>query len=97
MLMAQLDATDTAPPVRDGQHDFDFEIGTWKTHVTRLQRPLTGSVSWTDYEGTTIVSKIWNGRANVAEVEADSPAGANGTSFGPTHDRRLQEWPRQVL
>ena len=22
-------------PVRDGQHDFDFEIGTWKTHLRR--------------------------------------------------------------
>jgi hypothetical protein len=28
---------------RDGQHDFDFEIGTWKTHLSRLQHPLTGS------------------------------------------------------
>jgi hypothetical protein len=61
--------------VRDGQHDFDFEIGTWKSHVTRLQRPLTGSTSWTEYEGTTVVSKIWNGRANIAELEADGPAG----------------------
>ena len=24
---------------RDGQHDFDFEIGTWKTHLTRLVHP----------------------------------------------------------
>jgi len=30
---------------RDGQHDFDFEIGTWKTHVKRLLRPLTGSTT----------------------------------------------------
>ena len=75
MLPAQGDATARAPTVRDGQHDFDFEIGTWKTHVTRLQHPLTGSTSWTEYEGTTVVSKIWNGRANLAELEADGPAG----------------------
>ena len=31
------------PMKRDGQHDFDFEIGTWKTHVSRLLNPLTGS------------------------------------------------------
>ena len=24
---------------RDGGHDFDFEIGTWKTHLWRLQHP----------------------------------------------------------
>jgi hypothetical protein len=60
---------------RDGQHDFDFEIGSWKTHVRRLLHPLTGSTTWVDYEGTTVVRKIWNGRANVLELEADGPAG----------------------
>ena len=25
--------------VRDGQHDFDFNLGTWKTHIRRLQHP----------------------------------------------------------
>ena len=29
-----------ARPARDGQADFDFEIGTWKTHLSRLLRPL---------------------------------------------------------
>jgi hypothetical protein len=60
---------------RDAQHDFDFEIGTWKSHVKRLVRPLTGSSSWVEYDGTTVVSKIWNGRANLTELEADGPAG----------------------
>jgi hypothetical protein len=60
---------------RDGQHDFDFEIGTWKTHLSRLQHPLTGSTSWVEYEGTTVVRKIWNGRANLVELEVDGPAG----------------------
>ena len=27
---------------RDGGHDFDFAIGTWKTHLRRLQHPLSG-------------------------------------------------------
>jgi hypothetical protein len=48
---------------RDGQHDFDFEIGTWKTHVSRLLHPLTGSTTWVEYDGTTVVRKVWNGRA----------------------------------
>jgi hypothetical protein len=60
---------------RDGQHDFDFEIGSWKTHVRRLVHPLTGSTTWVEYEGTTVVRKIWNGRANLLELEADGPAG----------------------
>ncbi len=60
---------------RDGQHDFDFEIGTWKTHLRRLLHPLTGSTTWVEYEGTTIVRKVWNGRANLVELMADGPAG----------------------
>ena len=60
---------------RDGQHDFDFDIGTWKTHLRRLVRPLTGSTTWVDYEGTTVVRKVWNGRANLPELEADGPGG----------------------
>jgi hypothetical protein len=60
---------------RDGQHDFDFEIGTWKTHLKRLLHPLTGTTTWVEYEGTTVVRKVWNGRANILELEADGPAG----------------------
>jgi hypothetical protein len=60
---------------RNGQHDFDFSIGTWKTHVRRLQYPLTGSSAWIETDGTVIVRKVWNGRANLEEIEADSPAG----------------------
>src|SRR5437667_6960493 len=53
----------------------DFEIGTWKTHLRRLLHPLTGSTTWVEYEGTTVVRKVWNGRANLAELVADGPAG----------------------
>src|SRR6202167_4734435 len=46
---------------RDGQHDFDFDIVPWKTHLSRLENPLTGSTAWIQYEGTSVVRKIWNG------------------------------------
>ena len=59
----------------DGQHDFDFEIGTWQTHLKRLVHPLTGSTTWVEYEGTTVVRKVWNGRANLVELEVDGPKG----------------------
>ena len=58
---------------RDGQHDFDFEIGTWKSHGSRLLHPLTGSTTWAEFEGTSVVRKVWNGRANLVELEADGP------------------------
>jgi hypothetical protein len=59
----------------DGQHDFDFEIGTWHTRLKRLMRPLTGSTTWVEYEGTTVVRKVWDGRANLVELLVDGPAG----------------------
>src|SRR5437870_10222061 len=63
------------PTERDGQHDFDFETGTWKTHLSRLLHPLTGATTWIDYEGTSVVRKVWNGRANLLELEVDGAAG----------------------
>lgn len=59
---------------RDGQHDFDWDIGTWKTHQRRLLHPLTGSTTWVEYNGTDVVRKIWEG-ANSGVVEADGPSG----------------------
>ena len=63
------------PTERDGQHDFDFEVGTWKSHLSRLLHPLTGSTTWAEYEGTSVVRKVWNGRAYLVEFEVDGPAG----------------------
>jgi hypothetical protein len=65
----------TAAAQRDGSHDFDFEIGSWKTHLSPLDHPLTGSHTWIQYEGTSVVRKIWNGRANMVELEVDGPTG----------------------
>ena len=62
-------------PLRDGAHDFDFEIGTWKTHLKRLLHPLSGSDEWAEYDGITTVRKVWDGRANLVELVADGPAG----------------------
>jgi hypothetical protein len=59
----------------DGQHDFDFELGSWRTHIRRLVHPLTGSTTWVEYDGTSVVRKIWDGRANLLELEVTGPAG----------------------
>lgn len=65
-----------APALKDGQHDFDFEIGTWKTSLKRLLNPLTGSTKWVEYEGTTVVRKVWDGRANLVELDVSGSAGS---------------------
>ncbi len=70
------DASKTAvqPTERDGQHDFDFELGTWNIHLKRLLHPLTGSTTWVEFDGTSVTRKVWDGRAQLEEFETDSPA-----------------------
>lgn len=66
-------AAQTTPS--DPQRDFDFEIGNWKTNLKILQHPLTGSTTWLEFNGTSVVRKVWNGRANLVELEVDGPTG----------------------
>jgi hypothetical protein len=60
---------------RDGQHDFDFELGTWKIHLKRRLHPLTGSTTWGEFDGTSVTRKIWNGRSQIEQFEVESPTG----------------------
>src|SRR4029453_8260039 len=68
-------APPTAPPAPppDGPQDFDWEFGNWPTNLWRLKQPLSGSNEWLEYDGTTVVRKIWDGRANLVELEVDGP------------------------
>jgi hypothetical protein len=77
LAIAQLPLPTLAQEVgaRDGQHDFDFEIGSWNTRLSRLQKPLSGSTTWLEYVGTTVVRKVWEGRANLVELDVEGPAG----------------------
>lgn len=75
LLLLALFSFPALAQTRDGQRDFDFEIGTWKTHLRRLQRPLSGSTTWVEYEGTTVVSKVMDGRANLVELKVEGLAG----------------------
>src|SRR5271170_6094964 len=60
---------------RDGQHDFDPLIGSWKFHLKRRLNPLTGSTTWVEFEGTGVCYKVWDGRADLDTVELDGPTG----------------------
>jgi hypothetical protein len=73
-LVALLATVSVAPAhaERDGQHDFDFEIGTWKTHLSRLVRPLSGSKTWVVYDGSPppTIGAFRNGRGEFYDSEA---------------------------
>jgi hypothetical protein len=76
----------------DGSHDFDFEIGRWKTELRRLRKPLTGSSEWVLYSGTTTVTKIWGGKANLVELDVEGPAGRLQALSLRLYNPETREW-----
>lgn len=82
----------TPSPAPDGSHDFDFEIGTWRTTLRRLVSPLSGSSTWVRYEGTTVVRPLLDGRFNTAELRV---AGTSGEIVGVAlrlYDPAARQW-----
>jgi len=78
LLVACAPAKAPAPaPTASVPHntDFDFEIGTWHTHLKRLDHPLSGSTNWVEMDGTSVIRKVWDGRANLVELEVSGPGG----------------------
>jgi len=72
-------STSTVPAapaaVHDGQHDFDFNLGVWRTHIRRVLDPFAGGTHFRELNGTVSVRKVWDGRAWLEEIEADGPNG----------------------
>ena len=66
--------TTTNAALHDGQHDFDFLLGSWKIHLKKRLHPLSGSNEWLEFDGTVVCRTIWNGLAEVEEFNVDSPA-----------------------
>ncbi|MGA8305429.1 MAG: hypothetical protein WB723_07105, partial [Candidatus Acidiferrales bacterium] len=77
----------------DGQHDFDFELGSWKIHLKRRLNPLTGSNKWVEFDGTSVTRKVWDGRAQIEEFETDSPTSGHieGLTLR-TYNPKTHEW-----
>jgi hypothetical protein len=74
-LHAVIAQSQPAAVARDGAHDFDFNLGKWHTHIRRLAHPLTGSHEWVELNGTVVVEPIWDGRAQIEQIEADGASG----------------------
>jgi hypothetical protein len=69
--------TSPAPSTqRDGQQDFDWEIGNWTTKVRVRRNPLSGEApGWVEYQGTSIIKPVSEGRANLVELSVAGPKG----------------------
>jgi hypothetical protein len=77
---------------RDGQHDFDFLLGKWSFHLKRRLNPLSGANNWVDFEGTGDCSKVWDGRAELEEIEMNGPTGRLEGLTLRTYNPETHQW-----
>ncbi|HEU0036246.1 MAG TPA: hypothetical protein VFQ53_36785 [Kofleriaceae bacterium] len=94
ILLVAAACTSTARPAVRG--DFDFHTGTWQTTIRRRVAPLSGSTEWADYTGTTIVRKVWDGRANLVELTASGPSGKLELLSLRLYNPRTHQWALYV-
>lgn len=85
---------------RDGQHDFDFELGRWKMKLRKLKAPLTGSKEWIEFAGLSTTRPLWDGRSQVEEFEVDAPGvghieGMTVRLYSPTTRQWRLYWANQ--
>lgn len=78
---------------RDGRHDFDWEFGTWTTRLRLLRNPLSGAApDWADYQGTSVVRPILDGRFNLVELSVSGTAGRIEGAALRLYDPRSRQW-----
>ena len=73
-LPAQANQPQQAVEQRDGSHDFDPLVGTWKYHLKRRLHPLTGSNQWVEFDGTGECRNLFGG-AQIDQGEWNGPTG----------------------
>jgi hypothetical protein len=94
MLFGVAGAASAQSPASDrtGGHDFDFSIGAWRTHIRRLTHPLTGSHTWTQWNGTVVTRSIWDGDGDLEELEAGGPGGHFQGLTLRLYDAKAHKW-----
>ena len=75
LLAASGLAASPQPATDAGQQAFAWEIGRWKTQLKRLSEPLSGKQEWVEYSGTSVVSSLLDGGANLVELRVAGPVG----------------------
>jgi hypothetical protein len=91
-VQAAAPASASAAPRHDGSHDFDYWFGSWREHSRRLLHPLTGSKDWVEMDGSSVVTKIWGGRANLVEFKGEGPNGTVELISLRTYNPQTGQW-----
>jgi hypothetical protein len=77
----------------DGQRDFDWEIGTWRSTVRVLAEPLSETPDeWLQFAGTSVVRPLLDRRANVLEFQVSGPNGRIDALNLRLYEPQAQRW-----
>ena len=76
----------------NGLNDFDFLIGKWRVHHSRLKERLAHNDDWEQFEGTSSVQKILGGLGNMDDNVIESPSGTYCAATIRTYDPAKQIW-----
>jgi len=58
---------------RDGHKDFDFLVGTWRTHYRLLKHRLSNDHEWYDCNGASVIRPFWDGYGNLEDGDLRCP------------------------
>jgi hypothetical protein len=84
--------TQASPTTRDGTHDFDFLVGSWKEHFKVLRHPMSGSHDWSDFDGTATMRLMWGGKANIEDGVLYRSAGPVDALTLRLYDPKTHQW-----
>ena len=87
-------AQEAAAPAspRHGGADFNFLFGAWTVHNRRLVHPLTNSQEWEEFQATSFVRPLWNGRGHLEEWDAITPRGPINAVSLHLYDASARQW-----
>ena len=96
-LLSSVHAGAETTATRDGSHDMDFNIGVWHTDISRFRDPFDNPNNVVKMAGTVTVRPVWNGKAELEEIEADGPSGhwEGGTLF--LYDPQGHQWSQNFV
>jgi hypothetical protein len=81
-----------SPTARDGSKDFNFLLGTWRTHYRLLKTRLANSHDWYDCYGTSKVSSFWNGSGEIEDGDLKCPGSHIVGVTIRVYNPRTHEW-----
>lgn len=84
--------THSPPAERNGSRDFDFFLGSWRTHHRRLVKRLAGCTEWAEFDGLTVTCPLLGGAGNIDDNVINLPDGTYRAATLRAYDAVLRQW-----